>query len=44
MRVASARVGSANLTAAQAQAVLNTVPGQASNVTYTSDLLTSSSS
>jgi hypothetical protein len=33
------KVGSANLTAAQAQAVLNTVPGQASNVTYTSNLL-----
>jgi hypothetical protein len=32
-------VGSANLSAAEAQAVLNTVPGQASNVTYTSNLL-----
>jgi hypothetical protein len=31
--------GSAHLTAAQAQAVLNTTPGQASNVTYTSNLL-----
>lgn len=33
------KVGSANLSAAQAQAVLNTVPGQASNVRYTSNLL-----
>jgi hypothetical protein len=33
------KLGSVNLTAAQAQAVLNTVPGQASNVTYTSNLL-----
>jgi hypothetical protein len=33
------KVGSKNLTAAQAQAVLNTVPGQASSVTYTSNLL-----
>jgi hypothetical protein len=35
----SVQVGSATLTAAQAQAVLNTTPGQASNVTYTSNLL-----
>jgi len=33
------KVGSLSLTAAQAQAVLNTTPGQASNVTYTSNLL-----
>jgi len=35
----SVTVGSTSLTAKQAQAVLNTVPGQASNVTYTSSLL-----
>lgn len=33
------KLGSTTLTAAQAQAVLNTTPGQASNVTYTSNLL-----
>jgi hypothetical protein len=33
------KLGSANLTAAQAQAVLNTTPSQASNVTYSSNLL-----
>jgi hypothetical protein len=33
------KVGSKKLNAAQAQAVLNTVSGQASNVTYTSSLL-----
>jgi len=33
------KLGSTNLTAAQAQAVLNTVPGQASNVTYMNDKL-----
>jgi hypothetical protein len=32
-------LGSVNLTAAQAYNVLNTVPGQASNVTFTSNLL-----
>jgi hypothetical protein len=35
----SVRVGSKNLTAAQAQAVLNATPGQSGNVTYTSNLL-----
>src|SRR5206468_9247876 len=33
------QVGAVNLTAAQAYNVLNTVPGQASNVTFTSNLL-----
>jgi len=33
------RLGSANLTAAQAQAVLNATPNDGSNVTYTSNLL-----
>jgi hypothetical protein len=33
------KVGAKNLTAAQAQAVLNALPGQASKVTYTSNLL-----
>ena len=35
----SVHVGSANLTAAQAQAVLNATPGQPGNVTFTSNLL-----
>ena len=35
------QVGAVNLTAAQAYNVLNTVPGQASNVTFTSNLLLS---
>jgi hypothetical protein len=35
----SVKLGSANLTAAQAQAVLNATPGQVSNVTYSSNLL-----
>ena len=35
----SVRVGSTNLTAAQAQAVLNATPGLPSNVTYSSNLL-----
>ena len=35
----SVRLGSANLTAAQAQAVLNATPGQSGNVTYPSNLL-----
>jgi len=35
----SVQLGSANLTAAQAQAVLNATPGVAGNVTYTSNLL-----
>jgi hypothetical protein len=35
----SVPVGSTNLTAAQAQAVLNATPGQAGNVTFTSNLL-----
>ena len=35
----SVRLGSANLTAAQAQAVLNATPGQPGNVTFTSNLL-----
>ena len=35
----SVQLGSVNLTAAQAQAVLNATPGVAGNVTYTSNLL-----
>ncbi|HEY6835546.1 MAG TPA: hypothetical protein VI142_03665 [Gaiellaceae bacterium] len=35
----SVPVGSTNLTAAQAQAVLNATPGQAGNLTFTSNLL-----
>jgi hypothetical protein len=35
----SVQLGSVNLTAAQAQAVLNATPGSAGNVTYTSKLL-----
>ena len=35
----SVQAGSASLTAAQAQAVLNATPGQAGNVTFTSNLL-----
>jgi hypothetical protein len=35
----SVKLGAANLTAAQAQAALNATPGQATNVTYTSNLL-----
>jgi hypothetical protein len=35
----SVQVGSANLTAARAQAVLNATPGQSGNVTYPSNLL-----
>jgi hypothetical protein len=35
----SVRLGSVNLTAAQAQAVLNATPGTAGNVTYPSGLL-----
>ena len=35
----SVQLGSTNLTAAQAQAVLNATPGQPGNVTFTSNLL-----
>jgi hypothetical protein len=35
----SVQVGSANLTAARAQALLNATPGQSGNVTYPSNLL-----